>query len=804
MLTARGLRHVGLVNIKSRIALCIGAVALIATPATAASAGPPTTAPTTDLSHSGYSVQIRRTEYGIPHVLAGDFGSLGYGYGYAFAQDNLCVMADRVVTLRGERSRYFGPTANSDDTLAERPTTNLDSDTYYQAMRQSGTVQRLMNRPAPLGPTNQLHRLVAGYVAGYNRYLADTGVANLPDPTCRAAAWVTPITTDDVWTGIYDITMLNGSTSFRGQIASATPPVSSSSTSAAVPKLAADAADGIGSNGWALGKDITTDHDGMLLANPHFPWTGDGRFYQVQLTIPGQLDVSGASLYGTPVVELGHTTGLAWTHTVSSAQRYTIYQLKLVPGQPTSYLVDGKPVPMTSRTVTITETVNGQQTPVSRTVYGSEFGPVLATGWTSSTAFALRDANADNLRAMNEWLAMDQSQNLSQLHAAQNTYQGIPFTYTIATDTSGSTYFGDAGVVPNMTDAEAARCVDTPQGKANYPHEFIVDGSTSGCGWGTDADAIEPGIFGPRDYPQLSTTDYVANSNDSPWLTNATTPITGYPAIYGDTGTPRGARTRLGIEMINGRVSGADGLGAPGFTLATLRTIMLNNRDFSAEDAQADVVAMCKAHPTLTATNGQQVDVGQACDVLAGWNGRGDLASSGDVLWRQFAETPIRSDPSVIPFDPAHPLTTPSGLNGDNPDVQRAFADAAQFFQANNIPFDVTIAQAQHYGGVSIPGCTGGEGCFDVVDPQPLGSNGTYPDISLSAGHGSSFIMAVEMTPSGPQGSTLLTYSESANPDSPHHIDQTELFAHKQWVPDRFTQAQIDTDPQLQVTVLHA
>lgn len=45
--------------------------------------------------------------------------------------------------------------------------------------------------------------------------------------------------------------------------------------------------------------------------------------------------------------------------------------------------------------------------------------------------------------------------------------------------------------------------------------------------------------------------------------------------------------------------------------------------------------------------------------------------------------------------------------------------------------------------------------------------------------------------------------SESANPDSPHHIDQTELFAHGQWVTDRFTEAQIDTDPRLQITDLH-
>src|SRR5262249_26801741 len=98
-----------------------------------------------------YLAEIRRTAYGIPHILARNYGGLGYGYGYAFAQDDLCVMADRVVTLRGERSRFFGPNADSDDTLGP-PTTNLASDVYYRGVRKSGIVQRVLAQSAPLGP----------------------------------------------------------------------------------------------------------------------------------------------------------------------------------------------------------------------------------------------------------------------------------------------------------------------------------------------------------------------------------------------------------------------------------------------------------------------------------------------------------------------------------------------------------------------------------------------------------------------------------------------------------------------------
>ena len=104
-------------------------------------------------------------------------------------------------------------------------------------------------------------------------------------------------------------------------------------------------------------------------------------------------------------------------------------------------------------------------------------------------AFAIDDVNAQNMRGMNEWLAMDESQSVAQLRRAQNTYQGIPFTYTIASDSIGQAYFADASVVPEVTDAEAARCVDTPQGKAEFPDTFILDGSTSSCGWGNDPTA---------------------------------------------------------------------------------------------------------------------------------------------------------------------------------------------------------------------------------------------------------------------------------------------------------------------------
>ena len=63
------------------------------------------------------SAEIRRTEYGIPHITANDWASLGYGFGYAYAQDNFCVTMREIVFAVGRSAELMGEemgSANSD------------------------------------------------------------------------------------------------------------------------------------------------------------------------------------------------------------------------------------------------------------------------------------------------------------------------------------------------------------------------------------------------------------------------------------------------------------------------------------------------------------------------------------------------------------------------------------------------------------------------------------------------------------------------------------------------------------------
>ena len=61
-----------------------------------------------NIGDGNYSAKIVRTTYGIPHITADDWGSLGFGQGYAYAQDNFCVLMKEVLRANGESARWLG------------------------------------------------------------------------------------------------------------------------------------------------------------------------------------------------------------------------------------------------------------------------------------------------------------------------------------------------------------------------------------------------------------------------------------------------------------------------------------------------------------------------------------------------------------------------------------------------------------------------------------------------------------------------------------------------------------------------
>jgi acyl-homoserine-lactone acylase len=366
--------------------------------------------------------------------------------------------------------------------------------------------------------------------------------------------------------------------------------------------------------------------------------------------------------------------------------------------------------------------------------------------------------------------------------------------------------------VPHLTDEQIDSC--------SILHGAAYDGSRSDCQWGSDPDAAVPGIFGPDRLPYLFRNDFVTNSNDSYWLSNPAAPLAGYPRILGPVETPRTLRTRSGLQMVLDRTrccaaegddAGDAGDGDGKMSLDELQALTLANESMAGQLIRDDVVAMCRAHPRAMLPETGEVDLSEACDVLADWDLHANLGSRGSPLFREFLSEanqhryirtlPARFEPAVA-FDVDDPVATPSGLRlTENPAVLPSLAKAVHRLRTAGIPLDTSLGEVQGVtrNGHRIPlhGGPEDEGIFNKIEAAFAGARG-YPEVTSWS---SSWILAVEFTDSGPRSRGILTYSLSANPDSPHYADQTRMFSHKEWLELPFREADVRSDTRREYVV---
>ena len=222
-----------------------------------------------------YSAKIVRTTYGIPHITGSDFGNLGYGLGYSYAQDNFCVLMKEIVIANGEAARYWGEDfANSDFVYSWANSDEFIENEFLPAA--SETIQELAK----------------GYAAGFSRYLVDTGVENLAEGPegCRGEEWVRPITQSDVAKRMHKLILLGGlDASLPGagpvtDLIMAGSAAAPTETMASAPMIGPESiafesnfveqlpVDRMGSNAYGIGAEGSQTDYGILLGNPHFPW----------------------------------------------------------------------------------------------------------------------------------------------------------------------------------------------------------------------------------------------------------------------------------------------------------------------------------------------------------------------------------------------------------------------------------------------------------------------------------------------------------------------------------------------------
>ncbi|HVK18363.1 MAG TPA: penicillin acylase family protein [Fimbriiglobus sp.] len=680
-------------------------------------------------------VEIRRDTWGVPHVLAKTEEAAYFAQGYACAEDHCLVMARLYLKARAEEAAHFGAAFAENDFLVKQV-----------------RVREVAAECYPKLPP-WVRRILEAYALGYNRYVTKHR-AELP-------GWVTPVTGLDILAHARRVVVLDFSMD-RGVIRQ----LQTLGPKAAVvePKKQEEEDPSLGSNMWAIHKDRSASGKALLLGNPHLPWEGQFFFYESHLTVPGQLNLMGATLVGNPGVTLGFNDHLGWSLTVNAHDSDDIYEVTLTEDGK-HYLYDGRPLPLAKEELTVRVKTNKGVETRKKEVLRSHYGPTIRKPLSGNKALAWKSANFDACDFVEQWYLMGKAKNLREFRRALDMGAAPMFNICYA-DAEGNCFYLFNGRFP-----------DRPPG---HPWEAIVPGGTSATEWNRMLpQARLPFLLNPPG-------GYVQNCNSSPWYTNLKAPIDRRQFPDDLTFNFNSLRQQHSLLMLNGDEK------------LSLDEVM--KRKYATKLLLADRVK----EDVLKAARGQSVngvDLGEAVKLLEAWDNTASRGSKGGVLFTEFWDAYTKSFPVTkradldkfyrVPWDEKRPAETPVGI-GNEESARKALAAAVKATTAKYGKLDVAWGDVHRLrrGDLDVP--IGG------FSEQALGDYGPFRVVGYGppkggkrvATGGDSYVFAVEFT-NPPTAYSISAYSQSSDPKSPHHADQSALFAAEKWKRAWFTEEDI-------------
>lgn len=761
------------------------------------------------------SIEIRRTTDDIPHIRATGWRDLGVGIGYVQAQDALCTLAESFVTNEGRRSFFFGAEQRPSVDSNVGRSKNIDSDFFFRAFVDDAAVARFQAEQP-----RELNDLAEGFAQGYNRWLreAQAHPRRHAHRACLGEKWVREISPQDIHRRMYASHLTAGYLQFLPDIVNASPDRVHATDAVGSQELRVRLANNLGpraelgSNVIAWGQRATGGDGAVLLGNPHWYWGGPDRFYQMHLTIPGKLNVAGVGFLGVPLVMIGFNDHVAWSHTVSSARRFGLFQLELDPSDPRRYLVDGAPEPMQSRTVTVeVADEGGQVRQVSRTLYTSRFGPVVdlsrmdpALGWSAQRALAVRDVNADNWRVYRNFFRWNLAGSLDEFIAIQRKEAAMPWVNTVAIGKGdGRVWYADIGAVPDVPDDHRQSCNAPLAGAfAKFdPRTPFLDGSRSACIWRIDREVAQSGAMPAERLPSLLREDYVANMNNSYWLANVNQPLDGFPSLLGTAQSALHHRGRLGhqiaIDLLQRGARSSEELGRWAMQEA------LRSRAYSAEQFKLTLLDQACSRVLAPASAGRDAYT-KACGVLRAWGNTGEADDRGALLWDAFWDELEKIPEGKLyrtSFSIEAPLSTPAAPMPSDGGVGKALTSAIAALSAKGIPLDAATGSQRYVrsGGRRWPiygGC-GGAGYFTVACPED------GKDVLDANAVSNSYLQVVRFGEKGVEAHTLLAHGQDELAVSNGRGSApVARYSRKAWLRFPFNEADIQRDPQLTRAVL--
>lgn len=702
-------------------------------------------------------VEIVRTEYGVPHIFAEDLAAMGFALGYVQSEDYGAEVAVGLVRERGTYGRHVGRDSIDGDFVA-RQTHARAVETYHRLDARTRDVYRGfaegVNHYVRLHP-EVFPDWIEPDFTGVDAHAADVQTWSRGD----AAAFVRREERRR------ERATSNGRAAADGGVREGVPHGAGSSVVEDPPpsRLPASWRDALderrrvdpavdGSNAWALHGSRTTTGNTILLRNPHLSWTAG--YYEAHVRVPGVLEFYGDFRIGGAFgIVGGFNEHLGWATTNNSPRYSQVYALERHPELTDHAMLDGVPVPIDERSVSVDYRAAdggvGIETEVTR---WTEHGPVIHE--TEDRVYVLKDPREGEFRRGEQFLKMMMTTSLAEW---------LDVMRMRAHPSSNFTYADASGNIALYYNARIPKLPHPPTGDTAAVARSEADIWSELAPW-----ASLPLYLNPPG-------GYVQQANDTPHYINLNVQL-GSDSVPPNLPEPRlRLRSQLSFDLIHGdAVLGLD----------DVVELKHSPRMLAAERMLDDLLS------AVDASAGTD-DLAAARSVLAAWDRRAAVDSRGGVLfarwldhYRDMADSLYRE-----PWSPERPTSTPVGI-GSPEQAVRALYYAVGDLRARARPLDVRWGDVHRVirGDVDAPvaGCEGGMGCFRTLSFEET------DDGRMAANRGDGWIFVVELGGGAPRARTVLAYGQSDLEDSPHFDDQAAMFARGELKPVRWTDEDIE------------
>jgi acyl-homoserine-lactone acylase len=313
-------------------------------------------------------VEIVRTEFGVPHILADDLAAMGYGLAWVMMEDYREDVPEALLRANGRWALAGGGADAVTGDFAGRLDHAFAGETYHLLPKD-------------------VRDVYAGYAAGLNDF-----IRTYPD---SLPSWARPeFTPQDIAARDISVWDQGAVTDFE-RLRRREPPVEP------------DPEDG--SNAWALAPERSRSGNALLLRNPHLSWTAG--YYEAHVRVPGVIDFYGDFRLGGPFTTIGgFNRRLGWATTNNGPVLEQFYALLRAPEDPDAYLFDGGRVAIERERVTA-EFVrsDGSIGRGSREFAFTPLGPVVYE--VADTIYVVKAHGLSQYRVGEQWLRMMQAQD---------------------------------------------------------------------------------------------------------------------------------------------------------------------------------------------------------------------------------------------------------------------------------------------------------------------------------------------------------------------------------------------------------